>query len=307
MPIPASVNHRVVFATYLDAGGAPAVGFVTFTPSLVLTDQSDTTFIALEPLVAELDGTGYMAADLMCTDDPDLQPQGWSWIVEEHIPGGRKFAILVPNGSTPIPLTSLGVAQELPQNLTTTYVPWAAVGSANGVPPLDSAGIIPTAYLPGSAELVIFSPVSPLAPAVDQLWWNTASLTLARWNGSAWDYLSAAANEYEFTFTIAGPVPFGSPTVRYYLDFPIIIDSVRASLGASPVGSFLRCDVLVSGVSIFGAPEDRPTINPGEFTSSVTSSATAGGSDYLTFDVTDIGSVSPGSGLVLVVRARRSA
>jgi hypothetical protein len=308
MPIPASAEHRVVYATYLDAGGDPAVGFVEFTPSVVLTDQADVTFIALEPLVAELDETGYMAADLMCTDDPDLQPTGWYWKVEEHIPGGRRYGILVPSGSTPIPLTALGQAAQVPPSLSQTYVPWAAVGRAGGVPPLDATGLIPPEFLPGTGDLVVFSSSAPTTPAVNQLWWNTATQTLYRWDGSSWVAGTATSDSADMTFTIAGTVSVGTQAIRYYVDGPVSIDRVRVSVGTPPVGAVLTVDVLKNGASIFASPGDRPTIADGGYTAVVTPAGiTATTGDYFQISVVTVGSSTAGAGLVTTIRATRTA
>lgn len=108
-------------------------------------------------------------------------------------------------------------------------------------------------------------------------------------------------------FGIAGEVAVQSGGGRWYNDTgqSLTIRSVRASVGTAPVGADLIVDVNIGGASIF-SPANRPTIPAGSNTSgAVTALATTtiptGG--YLTVDVDQVGSSTPGADLVVQILA----
>jgi hypothetical protein len=309
MPIPASASHRVVYATYLAAGGNPAEGFVTFQPRFILTDAQDATFVTTTVVRGDIDPvTGYMSVDLMCTDDADIAPPGWTWHVKEHVDGGREYDIFVPYGIGPIPLTGLATAIAS-GNFAEAYIPWSAAGASGGVAPLDATKKIPLIYLPDSNAVVVYSPIAPSSPDPNQLWWNTTTQIFYRWDyaTATWIPVVAKSTNETFTFTVAGPVTISSQDIRYYMDYAVNLESARISVGQSPVdGPGVEVDILVDGVSIFGAPIDRPVIAPGSFTANVTLSGTVLAGSYITFNITSVGLTTPGSGLVLVIRGDRS-
>mgnify|MGYP001161939101 FL=1 len=108
-------------------------------------------------------------------------------------------------------------------------------------------------------------------------------------------------------FGIAGEVAVQSGGGRWYNDTgqSLTIRSVRASVGTAPVGADLIVDVNISGVSIFTAG-NRPTIPAGSNTSGAVTALAAttiptGG--YLTVDVDQVGSSTPGADLVVQILA----
>lgn len=109
-------------------------------------------------------------------------------------------------------------------------------------------------------------------------------------------------------FTVAGVVAAGAGNLRFYVDDNSTIEQVRASLGTAPEGGSLVVDVNVNGTSIFSAIAAQPTVLVGENTGvaipDVTTDLTEG--DYLTLDIDQTGTTTPGSDLVVQIRVRRT-
>jgi len=104
-------------------------------------------------------------------------------------------------------------------------------------------------------------------------------------------------------FASSGVQVTGTGTLRYYPPAAATISAVRASVGTSPTGSSLICDVRKNGTTIFTTTGNRPTItasaNTGlSGTPDVTALTTT---DYLTVDVTQIGSTVAGSDLTVSI------
>lgn len=117
---------------------------------------------------------------------------------------------------------------------------------------------------------------------------------------------AAGPSKETFSFTIAGAVAVQTGDLRFYIEDPSQIERVRASVGVAPAGADLKIDVKVNGTSIF-TTDPAPTILAGTNTGYVdlsTPFALASG-DYVTIDVTSIGSTTPGADLVVQVRIQR--
>lgn len=109
MSLPAGLTTRPVYGTYVDVLGTPGSGTVTFTPASEAV--VGTTVIAVLPIVATLDATGYFSVPLPCGDDPNLANPLYLKVDEKVNVGAnvakRTYIIKVPNGTDPINLTSL--------------------------------------------------------------------------------------------------------------------------------------------------------------------------------------------------------
>lgn len=111
-----------------------------------------------------------------------------------------------------------------------------------------------------------------------------------------------------FTFSYQGSVAILTGKGRQYFEASYQIDTVRSAVGTQPVGSALIVDVKKNGVSIFTTTGDRPTINPGSNTAlggSMAGAALVAG-DFLTVDVVQVGSGTPGSDLTVTVRVHKT-
>lgn len=109
-------------------------------------------------------------------------------------------------------------------------------------------------------------------------------------------------NEQTFTVTSALAVSTGGP--RWYSPYALTITEVRASVGTSPTGASVVIDVNKNGTTIFTTQSNRPTIAAGNNTDladAINVSSVAAG-DYLTVDIDQVGSTTPGSDLTVTFR-----
>jgi hypothetical protein len=137
------INGRIVTAQKAAAGSTvvsvPMVGSVTFTPSpqrLLDATAAPPEIIAAIPVTVTLDAAGGLSVTLIGTDDTDLNPSGWTYLVTFNLTGAKMdpFSITVPVGST--------------QDLA-ALAPVASSGGASivrgvGVPPAGTTGQVLT-------------------------------------------------------------------------------------------------------------------------------------------------------------------
>lgn len=129
----------------------------------------------------------------------------------------------------------------------------------------------------------------------------------AVWDGAQWSPASlaaAVAATYPFSATGALAVTVGSH--RLYNDGAAsrTITSVRASVGTSPAGASVLVDVNLDGVTIFTTQANRPAVpaagtSSGKVTSMSFTVWPVG--SYLSVDVDQVGSTTPGSDLTVQV------
>lgn len=112
-----------------------------------------------------------------------------------------------------------------------------------------------------------------------------------------------------FVFAKEGVLAVASGVSRLYTDETYVIEQVRASVNTPPAGASIIVDVHKNGTTIFTTQSRRPTISAGGNTainSGAIEGFTIGNDDYLTVDVDQIGSSTPGSDLTVTVRLRRA-
>lgn len=111
-------------------------------------------------------------------------------------------------------------------------------------------------------------------------------------------------------FTHAGALTAGVGTIGYPIKggtFTIV--SIAARLGTAATGSSVIVDVNKNGATIYGTQSSRPTFPAGSLNATIgshtVSQLTDG--DFLTVDIDQVGSTSPGTTLTVVVRLQRIA
>lgn len=112
------------------------------------------------------------------------------------------------------------------------------------------------------------------------------------------------------TFTHVGLLSVGVGTIKWPVrggSFTIL--SVAATLVSPPTGSSAIVDVNKNGSSIYGNQAFRPTFSPGAYDATVGTHSVAqlDDGDNITVDIDQIGSTSPGTTLVVVIRMQRIA
>jgi hypothetical protein len=106
-----------------------------------------------------------------------------------------------------------------------------------------------------------------------------------------------------WSFFYTGVLVLTTGTHRISAERATTIVNVRASVGSAPTGSSIIVDVKKNGTTIFTNPAHRPTITVGTNTALASaidvSSLSAG--DYITVDITQIGSSTAGSDLTVTL------
>ena len=158
--------HQVVALNYVnlvcdlyDGEGSPVqTGTLSFQPTATLTDTTDHITITQAPVVVSLLGNPLAVVSLAATDNGNLSPPGWSWLMSAYFPGApaRKLFLLPFSAGATQYLSSL-----LPAVLT-GYLPESG-GTASGtvtftgttplvIPAGASAGYVLTSDVTGAAS-----------------------------------------------------------------------------------------------------------------------------------------------------------
>lgn len=101
-----NISTCIVTATYQTSTGMPMGGTVTFTPSpKVILDADSKIVVVPTPITKTLSGSGSISAVLIATDDPDLNPNGWTYTVSESLSysgnsWNNSYSIEAPQGQT---------------------------------------------------------------------------------------------------------------------------------------------------------------------------------------------------------------
>ncbi len=103
-------------------------------------------------------------------------------------------------------------------------------------------------------------------------------------------------------FSRAGTLAVIEGASRYYCERAGTITVLRGAVGTPPTGSEIVLDVNVNGGSVFATPADRLSILADAHTAVVQPvDLTVAAGDYLTVDVDDVGSTTPGADLTVTV------
>ena len=190
----------------------------------------------------------------------------------------------------------------------------SALGAVNGVATLDSTGKLATAQIPDmpskandadvvhldGPETITGIKVFTSSPEVPD---PETDLQIA--NKQYVDSSLASIAKIQ-SFSSSGPLMVEAGGHRLYNDTNAAwtITSVRSSVGVAPTGSSVIVDINVNGTTVFTNQANRPTIAASASTSGKVTAidvATIGIGDYLTVDVDQVGSATPGSDLVVQV------
>lgn len=154
-------------------------------------------------------------------------------------------------------------------------------GAAGGYAPLDGSSLLPLANLPHHASTHAPNGSDPIQPA----------LMLP-------------------PFTAGGALSVSTGTIRLPIDSTYAVTGVRLMVGTAPAGASIIVDILKNGSTIFTTPANRPSIaagaNAGGPGPAPDITALAAG-DYLTVNIAQVGSTTPGSDLVVSILAQRLA
>lgn len=147
MALPANLTTVEVTGRYIDATGSAVRGSVTFTLDTPLLDAGASTIIIETDYTVALDATGSFAVDLPATNDPDVDPNGWTWTLTPNFDGADPLTFSLPTNLGPsVDVTVLAPALPNPDPVY-SYVLTSAIGAPSGVAPLNSSGKLSVTYL----------------------------------------------------------------------------------------------------------------------------------------------------------------
>jgi hypothetical protein len=118
---PASIATVHVTGRYVMPDGTPLTGTIEFAPPSLVTFPAADLFVA-GPLVATLDEDGGFEVVLPATDNENMNPTEWAYVVREKLDGvrrNRKFAALLPKDTPEVDLADIAPADPTTPN----YVP----------------------------------------------------------------------------------------------------------------------------------------------------------------------------------------
>jgi len=105
MPLPVGWTLIPVVAAYVGRDGSVPVGQVAFDSAQIVV--VDGVVVVPRRILATLNATGAISAELPSTNDPDISPGGWTYTVRELFEGGRPaYAIEVPFNAVSIDLAT---------------------------------------------------------------------------------------------------------------------------------------------------------------------------------------------------------
>ena len=110
MALTVDLETVTLTGTYVDIVGNAIAGSVTFTPQTIIKDTDQNQIIVNNLITEVLDGNGSFSVVLPVTDDSDVTPQPFAYLVEEVFSGGRSFVITLPGGGATVDIADLSPA-----------------------------------------------------------------------------------------------------------------------------------------------------------------------------------------------------
>ncbi|WP_435613286.1 hypothetical protein [Streptomyces sp. bgisy159] len=106
--VPDGISTVVLSGRFVRPDGTPLAGTITFEPPAALT-YSSADVISVGSAVAELDADGAFAIVLMATDDPGVDPTGWTYTVVERLARatGRTYHLALPAATPAVDLADI--------------------------------------------------------------------------------------------------------------------------------------------------------------------------------------------------------
>ncbi|MFI0406571.1 hypothetical protein [Actinomadura sp. 3N508] len=110
MPLPVNISKVTVSGTYLQLDGTAAVGSVTFATKQGVVDGTGNVLLPRGGIVKQLDAGGAFTVDLPATDDSDLLPTDFTYLVTEQLTtpqSTRSYEIQLPAAAPAVNLADL--------------------------------------------------------------------------------------------------------------------------------------------------------------------------------------------------------
>jgi len=168
-----------------------------------------------------------------------------------------------------------------------------ALDSAEAIALIATQGYL-TDALDSSEAIALIATQGYLTDALD----SSEAIALIATQG----YLTDTDVDYSMMLTQQGTLSTTTGTARWYAPYNIATNSIKAYVETAPVGSALSIDIKKNGTSAATPSISDGAVSATEITSAV--SLTAG--DYLTVDITGVGSSTAGENLNIVFKYKRT-
>lgn len=109
MPLPVGLSTVTVTGTYKHPDGSAISGKLLFTPEPAILTSGTHGTLVLGTIEAALDANGAVSATLLATDDPDVTPSGWTYLVQErwYDAPGRSYPLSLPAAAPAVDLADV--------------------------------------------------------------------------------------------------------------------------------------------------------------------------------------------------------
>lgn len=208
---------------------------------------------------------GSLGVYLVASDDPDMQPTGWTYTCTIQGPDfvTASFSFIAPSGGE-----------------------------------LDLTTLVPMPSNPG-AEILLWQQVVAEAEAARDDAQDAAEAAAA----SAASVKTYRSDTFTHGGVVA--VGVGQGRVYNDTGKTIILKNVRASIGSAPTGASLIVDVNKNGTTVFTTQANRPTLTDGTATAapSVPNITAWAPGEYLSVDIDQVGSGNPGTLLTVTINS----
>jgi hypothetical protein len=136
VPLPVGLSTVTVSGTYKHPDGTAMSGKLLFTPEPAILTSGTHGTLVLGTIEATLDANGAVTATLLATDDADVTPTGWTYLVQErwYDAPGRSYPLSLPAAAPAVDLADVAPTAPAEGVYVVVTGPQPALGAAGAGP-----------------------------------------------------------------------------------------------------------------------------------------------------------------------------